>query len=147
MPLPKIFVLMLVSIYIFVSKILHSRDFTREPLPSSRGPLLMAEKLPSQAWSTASLAEGNQVLKGQQVKLEPDTQAMEDELKDPDFSWGLCLPFCMFIRLLDFAYLLQLVRMLLDQAMPSEQAIYIMILYTYQLNSNDQFALVTFECL
>ena len=57
----------------------------------------MAEKLQSQAWSSASLAEGNQVLKDQQVKLEPDTQAMEDELKDPDFFWGLCLPCCMFI--------------------------------------------------
>ena len=57
----------------------------------------MAEKLPSQAWSAASLAEGNDVLRAQQVKLEPDTQAMEDEPKDPDFFWGLCLPFCTLI--------------------------------------------------
>lgn len=43
----------------------------------------MAEKLPSKAYSSSSLMEGAKVLAHQQVKMEPDSDAMESELKDP----------------------------------------------------------------
>lgn len=42
----------------------------------------MASKLPSQTYSSGSLQEGQGVLQQQQVKMEPETLEMEQELKD-----------------------------------------------------------------
>ena len=42
----------------------------------------MAEKLPSKAYSSSSLMEGAKVLAHQQVKVEPDSDAMANELQD-----------------------------------------------------------------
>ena len=50
----------------------------------------MAQKLPSKAYSSSSLMEGAKVLAHQQVKMEPDSDAMESELKDPVSHVGQC---------------------------------------------------------